>query len=234
MTGAVDTAASKVGEIRCICLERPQELVASLAGELSAAELARAARFHFARDRRRFIVARGELRRILAAELGVSAGSIAFDYGAYGKPMLAPPFDSAGVRFNLAHSAELAVVALCCNRDVGIDVEEVRLMHDEAQLVCSNFSPRERQEYLQVKVIDRTNAFFNGWTRKEAFIKGLGKGLSQPLDSFDVSLAPQEPAQLRRFGSLLGVECGWCLASFIPAPGYVAAVAMMGEQINVI
>jgi 4'-phosphopantetheinyl transferase len=115
-----------------------------------------------------------------------------------------------------------------------VDVEAIRPLRDEAQLVRSCFSQREQEEYRRVDAAGRTAAFFSGWTRKEAFIKGLGKGLSQPLDSFDVSLAPALPARLLRFENRSGQECGWCLAGFTPAPDFVAAVATQGRECQVI
>jgi 4'-phosphopantetheinyl transferase len=66
--------------------------------------------------------------------------------------------------------------------------------------------------------------FFNCWTRKEAFLKALGDGLHYPLDAFEVSLAPGEPARILRVAETPGEDCGWCLESFIPAPGYVGAL----------
>jgi 4'-phosphopantetheinyl transferase len=216
-----------VGEIRGIPLDRPEEVVDSLALELSAAERSRASRYYFERDRRRFIVARGEMRRILAARLDTVPSSIEFTYGPYGKPALAPPFDRSGWRFNLAHSEDLALIALCRNGEVGIDVEAIRTLQDEAQLVASCFSPREQAEYHSLGPSDRREGFFRCWTGKEAFIKGLGKGLSQPLDSFDVSISPELPAQISR-------QRGWCLARFTPASGFIAAVVTRGQECHVI
>src|ERR1035438_4031585 len=103
MAGPIESIPAKFGEIRSIRLDQSEELVDTLASQLSAAELERARRYYFDRDRRRFIVARGELRRILAGELEVDPRSIEFAYGAYGKPSLASAFDGAGLRFNLAH-----------------------------------------------------------------------------------------------------------------------------------
>jgi len=234
MTGPIESIPAKLGEIRAIHLDQPEELVAALARQLSASELERARRYYFDRDRRRFVVARAELRQILASELEVTPQSIQFEYGAYGKPSLASPFDDAGLRFNLAHSGDLAVVALCRQCEVGVDLEAIRPLRDEADLVRSCFSQREQEEYLSTLPAARNAAFFSGWTRKEAFIKGLGKGLSQPLDSFDVSLASDMPAQLLRVENRSGRECGWCLASFTPAPGFVAAVVTQGRECMVI
>jgi 4'-phosphopantetheinyl transferase len=234
LAGPIESNPAKCGEIRTVRLDQPDELVDALACQLSTAELERARRYYFDRDRRRFIVARGELRRLLARELEVGAQAIEFAYGRHGKPSLAPPLDGAGLRFNLAHSDDLAVIALCRDREVGVDVEAIRPMQDEAHLVSTCFSQREQEEYLRVDPAGRTAAFFSGWTRKEAFIKGLGKGLSQPLDSFDVSVTPAMPAQLLRFENRSGQDCGWCLASFTPAPGFVAAVVTQGRECLVI
>src|ERR1022692_4784176 len=171
MAGPIESIPAKFGEIRSIRLDQSEELVDTLASQLSAAELDRARRYYFDRDRRRFIVARGELRRLLARELEVGAQAIEFAYGRYGKPSLAPPLDGAGLRFNLAHSDDLAVIALCRDREVGVDVEAIRPLRDEADLVRSCFSQREQEEYLRTLPSARNAAFFSGWTRKEAFIK---------------------------------------------------------------
>jgi 4'-phosphopantetheinyl transferase len=197
---------------------------------LSKDECARADRFRFADDRRRFIVARGRLRQLLGAELGVDPRALALQYGAHGKPFLAERFAAARLQFNVAHSGEIAVIALTVGHHVGVDVEALRELDDAGDIVAGYFSQREQQEYDDVRPEDKAAAFFNGWTRKEAVTKALGTGLSLPLDCFDVSLAPGKPACLRRLRDKAGSACGWHLHSFSPAIGYIAAIAVEGSQ----
>jgi 4'-phosphopantetheinyl transferase len=223
-----------LGQVSAVLLDVPRELLHELSQTLSASELERARRFHFESDQARFIAARGALRLLLAAELHVAAELLEFTYGAYGKPDLAPPFDRSGLRFNLAHSENLALIALCRNREIGVDVEAVRALSDELQLVKSCFSAHEQREYQQLDPSRRTAGFFNGWTRKEAFIKALGKGLSQPLQSFDITLAPDEPAKILRYEDRPGADCGWHIDAFTPAPGYAAAVVLQELPFKVI
>ncbi len=154
--------------------------------------------------------------------------AIELSYGARGKPALAPHSAAADLRFNLAHCDEVAVYAFSYGREVGVDVEAVRLLEDADDMAARFFSAREKTAYLALDPRDRPLGFFNCWTRKEAFIKALGDGLYYPLDRFDVSLAPGEPARLLRVEGTPGDRCGWFLDGFAPAPGHVAAIA--GER----
>jgi len=197
--------------------------VRASASLLSAAERERAGRFAFGRDARRFIVGRGRLRQLLGARLGVRPESVELVYGARGKPALANSGRNS-LRFNLSHRDDLAVYALSWGSDVGIDVEAIRPLPDADAVAARFFSRPEHAAYRALDPRDRLLGFFQCWTRKEAFIKALGEGLSHPLDSFDVSLAPGAPAELLRVEPVRGDDRGWRLASFSPAPGFVAAV----------
>jgi 4'-phosphopantetheinyl transferase len=200
------------------------EAACASAALLSDAERERASRFAFDRDRRRFIVARARLRQLLAARLGVGPEAVELRYGAHGKPALAGRFAHSDLRFNVSHCDDVAVYALSSGCEVGIDVEAVRMMGDADDLAARFFSRRENEAYQALDPCDRPLGFFHCWTRKEAFIKALGDGLSHPLDGFDVSLAPGEPARVLRVENTPG-DAGWSLQSLSPAPGYVAAVA---------
>ena len=191
---------------------------------LSDAERQRASRFVFDRDAHRFIVARARLRQLLAVRLGVRPESVELVYGARGKPALALPEADSDLRFNVSHRDEVAVYAFSFGREVGIDVEAVRMIRDADAIAARSFSRRENEAYRALDPRDRLLGFFNCWTRKEAFVKALGDGLSLPLDRFEVSLAPGEPARILRVGHTPGADCGWRLASFSPAPGFVGAV----------
>jgi 4'-phosphopantetheinyl transferase len=197
-----------------------------LAGWLRGEELQRACRFHFERDRRRFIVARGRLRQLLAARLGTDPRSIELAYAEQGKPLLAPGSAAVDWRFNVSHSRDLAVFAFCRGREVGIDVEAVYPVHDADAVAAHFFSGNELAAYRALDPRDREPGFFNCWTRKEAFVKALGDGLRHPLGSFDVSLAPEAVTRILRVGDTPGEDSGWCLRSFAPAPGYVAALVV--------
>jgi 4'-phosphopantetheinyl transferase len=203
---------------------RPEDLRAS-AALLSPSERQRASRFAFNRDQRRFIVARARLRQLLAARLEVRPESIELTYGAHGKPTLAWPFASSELRFNVSHCGAVTVYAFSFGREIGIDIEAIREMHDADRIAARFFSRRENERYRSLDRRDRPVGFFNCWTRKEAFIKALGDGLYHPLDRFDVSLAPGEPARLLRVGTTPGDDCDWSLDSFSPAAGYVGAIA---------
>lgn len=196
------------------------EAVGAAVAVLSEDERARADRFAFDRDRRRFIVARARLRHLLAARLDTTPETIRFSYGARGKPSLR----GSEWRFNVSHCGDLAVFAFCRHREVGVDVESVRPLEDADAIAARFFSPRENAEYRSLQPAHRPRGFFNCWTRKEAFIKATGDGLAHPLDAFDVTLTPDAPARILRVGDRPGTACGWSLECFVPAPGYVAAV----------
>jgi 4'-phosphopantetheinyl transferase len=191
---------------------------------LSDAERRRADRFVFDRDRRRFILARAELRRLLGARLGARPESIDLVYGPHGKPALGPRLAASGLRFNVSHRDDMAVYAFASGGEVGVDVEAVRVIDDADGIAACVFSRRENEAYQALDRPDRPAGFFNCWTRKEAFVKATGDGLSHPLAGFDVSLAPGDPARILRVDETPGDECGWRMESFSPAPGFVAAV----------
>lgn len=190
---------------------------------LSGTERARARRYAFDRDRRRFVVGRGHLRRRLAARLGLRPGDVELVSGPRGKPGLPA---GSGLNFSTARSGEVAVFAFSRDREIGVDVEELRDLPDADTLAARFFSPREVAAYLALDPSDRPAGFFNCWTRKEAFVKALGDGLHHPLAGFDVSLAPGEPARLLRVGDRPGETCGWSLEAFSPGPELIGAVAV--------
>jgi 4'-phosphopantetheinyl transferase len=218
------TAMTNVSDVVATRLNVASEAVQASVALLSDAERRRANRFAFARDRSRFIVARARLRQLLAARLDVQPESVDLVCGANGKPALGRGFAHSSLRFNVSHCDDLAVYVFSSGREVGIDVEAIRWMPDADDIAARLFSPHENEEYRALDPRDKPLGFFNCWTRKEAFIKALGDGLSHPLDSFDVSLAPDEPAKILRIHNMPGDDCGWSVESFSPAPGFVAAV----------
>ena len=219
--------------IWCVALEQRLSRVQSLAYTLSIEEKQRADRFHFERDRRRYIVSQGYLRTILGRYVGIAPEQVAFRYGVRGKPALKnlanmPPA-SGNVRFNASHSHELALYAIGRDREVGIDVEYIRPIPDAEQIVERYFARQECAEFQSLPEAQRVEAFFSCWTRKEAFLKARGEGLYRPLHQFAVSLTPQEPARLLSFEEDSQELARWSLQALVPAAGYVATVAVEGH-----
>ena len=192
---------------------------------MSADEVDRACRFRFERDRRRFVAARGALRELLAAALKVAPRNVHFDYGPEGKPSLAADLARSGLRFNLSHSGDLALCALTHEREIGVDLEQVRRLPDLDALAERFFAAGERATLRSLPDDQRPDAFFRCWTRKEAYLKGRGEGLSLPLDSFEVSLAPGDPRLLRVDDRPADVD-DWLLQDVSVPAGYAATLAL--------
>jgi len=163
---------------------------------LSLDDRTRADRFKFKSDRRKFCVARASLRLILGRYLQTKPGGLQLETNEFGKPFLADQERSQGIRFNLSHSNELALIAITRDREVGIDVEFMRSEFVSDEVAAHFFSRVEVEQFRSVPAKMRTESFFNCWTRKEAYIKARGEGLSCPLDQFDVFVAPGTPAML--------------------------------------
>ena len=204
-------------------LDRPLQDAHSALPCLAEEERARAMRFHFDNHRRDFIVARTFLRSVLARYLDQDPTQIKFEYSSYGKPALAASSRGAPLFFNLTHSHQLALLAVTAQAEIGIDVEFIRAVDDG--IAERYFSRAEVADLRALPGALQNEAFYNCWTRKEAYIKARGGGLSLPLDDFDVSLAPGTPA------AILAVRNGeeaslWRLEHLQPEPGYVAALAI--------
>lgn len=199
---------------------------------LSADEQARAARYHFARDRDRFVAGRGLLRCLLSRYLPLRPGAIRFEYSPYGKPALSPGQQPAGppLHFNLSHSQGLGLWGVTRVGRIGVDVEQVHAGPAEERIAERFFSPRETAVLRALPAEAQDQAFFCCWTRKEAFIKALGEGLSFPLDQFDVSLGPDEPAALLQVLTDPAEAARWSLIGVLPGPGFVGAVAVEGGR----
>ena len=196
---------------------------------LSTAERARARRFYFQQDREHFIVARGLLRVILGRYLVIDPGQLRLCCSPCGKPSVAVEYGGAGLRFNVSHSHGLALYAIAHGRELGVDLERIRPELADAQLAEHFFSLREVAMLRALPTSLRQEAFFHCWTRKEAYIKAKGEGLSCPLGRFDVSLAPGEPAALLSTLDDPQEASRWSLRELFPGSDYVAAVAVEGH-----
>lgn len=201
-------------------------IIGELGETLSADERERAARFHFEKDRQSYICARGALRSILARYLGRTPGGLSFTYNPYGKPALADESDD--LRFNLSHAVGVALCAVARGREVGVDVEWPRAEFATMD-VAERFFSRSEVEALRARAEDAPAAFFNCWTRKEAYIKARGEGLSHPLHTFTVSLAEGASASLLRTDNEPAEAARWTLRALPLGGGYVAALACEGS-----
>jgi 4'-phosphopantetheinyl transferase len=202
----------------------------TLAATLSLEETARAERFKFAKHRHRFIAGRGALREILSQYLRVQPRDIPFDYSPNGKPTLAGEFS---LHFNLAHTEDLALIALTRIGPVGVDVERVRPIKDVDDLVARFFSPRESELFQKVAPHEKPAAFFNLWTRKEALLKATGEGITRSLSLVEVSFLPGDPARLLSASGDPAKAAQWTLRELTPAPGFAGAMAIQAQSVSV-
>ncbi len=205
-------------------LEVGPSRVEALSGCLSRDERARAARFRFERHRRRFVVRRAALRHLLSGYTGTPAAALQFLYAPRGKPELSPCTNPAAVHFNSSHSGEVCVICLSGTGPLGVDIERVRPVPEAEDIAHRYFSAAELQDLSDVPLHERERAFFNCWTRKEAYVKAVGDGLFVPLDSFDVTLIPGDPVRMRA-DRLDGGAPVWSLFE-LHCTDYVTALAL--------
>ncbi len=199
---------------------------------LSADECSRADRFVFDEHRRRFALGRGALRGILALYCGCTPREIRFAYGEHGKPRLADCAGGGSLQFNTSGSQQLGVCAVTVGRPVGIDVEFIR-PNRERGLVELFFAEGERAAYDRLSDEERLAAFYRAWTRKEAYLKAHGTGLTRPLSSFEVTIAPGEPARLVADRQATPGGGAWTLADLDLEPGYAGALAVAGGPLPI-
>jgi len=199
--------------------------VARLSAFLSGAEISRAARFFRPSDRQRFVVARGVLRELLGGYVHKPPATLVIDTGVRGKPALHDGAGTSALRFNLSHSHGLALYAFVLHRELGVDVEWIRPEVAREALEERYFSSEELLELRTLPQESHSEAFFLCWTRKEAYIKARGEGLSIPLDTFSVSLTPGQPACL----SSDDYE-RWSIHSISPQPGFAGALVVEGSE----
>jgi 4'-phosphopantetheinyl transferase len=202
----------------------------ALSDTLCPAERRRAARFHLPEHRARFIAGRGLLRAVLSRCLGTEPGRIDFRYGKHGKPELESRFAESRLQFNLAHCENLALIAVAQGKRIGIDVERIRVLPDAGELVTRFFSPRENAAFHALPAAQQSEAFFNLWTRKEAWLKATGDGISRYLAQVEVTFLPGEPARLLSLPESLRPHSVWSLRDLRPAAGFVGALSVQGKS----
>ena len=212
-------------------LELPAGQIEKLSQILSEDEQHRANRFYFERDKKHFIAGRAILRTILSRYLDLKPDTLQFSYGVRGKPALASTHTSETLCFNLSHSNGLAVYAVTRSRNLGIDVEYIRPMPNVLELAQRFFSSREYALISSLPPDQRQEAFFNGWTCKEAYLKATGEGLAG-LQQVEVSLTPFEPTALLSIQGDAKAANRWSVHQLTLVPDFVAALAVEGHGWN--
>jgi 4'-phosphopantetheinyl transferase len=193
-------------------------------------EKEKANHFVFLKDKLRYVITHGILRLLLSDYLNLSSRQIVLKNNSYGKPYLSTENHPESLFFNLSHSNLGIVLAFAKSMDLGIDLEFVKKDIPFLDIAKHFFSQFEYQELLSTPEISRIQAFYHGWTRKEAFIKAKGKGLSIPLDSFDVSISQgKQPAILRSSDDPMDLK-NWKLFDLDTWPDYTSALCIEGEQ----
>jgi 4'-phosphopantetheinyl transferase len=200
-------------------------LAAKFESVLASDEKDRAARFILERRRHSFVVARGVLRCLLGRYLDMHPANIRFNYGSKGKPAVT---STLGIEFNATHSGELAVFAFTAGCPIGVDLEQIRPLSDIQDIADRFFCSEEAAELMALPPTEREHAFFRCWTRKEAYIKAIGEGLSAPLDEFRVTLQPTEPARFVHISR--DTAEAWTLHDLGLASGYAAALAYRDRE----
>jgi 4'-phosphopantetheinyl transferase len=204
----------------------------TLEAHLSPDERARAARFRFAELRRAFVAGRGIQREILSRYTGIAPAALEYRFTSYGKPALDGPGGASGVSFNVSNAGDLALFAVTLRREIGVDLEQVKPMPDGLDIARRFFSAPENEVFAAVPEAERDVVFFHCWTRKEAYIKAVGEGLSMPLDRFDVSFLPGQPARLLATRGESGEADRWSMLELHPGPGYAGALVVEGSGWN--
>lgn len=191
---------------------------------LSEDEQQRAAKFHFALHRRRFIANRGIVRSLLGRYLDCHPKAVAFNYGAYGKPLIANPNHQLGLQFNVSHSDRLSLIAIAQQHQLGIDLEQHRVLADLNALAQRFFTVNEYAAIQALPDIQKPSAFFQYWTGKEALLKGLGVGLSG-LSQIELNITPGQVGWVTPKASHLSQQ-EWIVELFTPALDFTAAIAI--------
>jgi len=201
---------------------------------LSMDEISKASKFYFKDDRTKYICTRVTVREILGSYLEVEPEELVFAYNQYGKPYLENQSREGSLNFNISHAGNLSLLAVTKDRRIGVDLEPLRDEASMETIAKRFFAPAEVRQLLSFPDGLRQEAFFTCWTRKEAFVKAQGKGLSIPLDQFEVAFGPNEIPRLINTNNDTGETDSWSIFHLDPGPGYVGALVVEGKGVNVI
>ncbi len=213
-------------------LDQKADVIYNFFQMLSPNERRRAGWFHCYEDKARFITRHGILRMILGHYLGVKPGEVQFYYGKNGKPAILETFGVGTIHFNLSHSNGAALFAFTRSHEIGVDIEYIHDVIEMEQIVNRFFSLNERDVFHSLPKSQKREAFFKGWTCKEAFVKALGDGLFKPLCKFDVSLVPGESSEVFRIEGNSREASRWSIQNLNPAPHYLGAFAVKSNLLQ--
>lgn len=216
----------------CACLNQFDNYVEQIALTLSPDEMKRAERFRLPQHRNQFITAHGLLRKLLADYTNIDAGGISFSYGRNGKPFLSKQNRGKKIRFNLSHSNGYALFAFACDREIGVDIEYIKALTEMEGVAVQVFSTKETAVLRSFPESEKKEAFFIFWTRKEAYIKAIGEGLSSALEKIDISSHPINAPVLVDERGNLKYKNYWYIQDLMPVPGFAAALAVEGGQVK--
>ena len=226
---------SKIVHVHIASLDIEENQLLPLYKILAASEQARAGRFRFRKDSVRFIAARAALRILIAEYIGTSPGAVIFSQNKYGKPELGGAC-ALPLKFNLSHSESLAAFAFSFETEVGVDIELVHPLPGIELLSEQSFSIQEYVAFGQVKSDRKTHEFFRYWTRKEAYLKGLGFGLTIPLKRVDVSGSSCHSIHIQEATDIPSQDgiVNWFVKELMLPSGYVGAIAVQGAPPEVV
>jgi 4'-phosphopantetheinyl transferase len=208
----------------------PVHLTGELEVMLSSDEYYRAKKYKSEDKQMQFIATRAKLRQLLGRYLDIPPVSLRFSYSARGKPML---INRPDLSFNISHSGCRALIAVGKSRQIGVDIELVRPLPDFLDIAQRFFSSEETADLMSIGDAGRELAFYTCWTRKEAFIKCIGDGLSTPLDSFQVTLHPDQPARILKVKGYEEPDHHWTLRDLSFDAEYAAAMVYSGKHAKV-
>jgi 4'-phosphopantetheinyl transferase len=200
--------------------------IEDMARLLAPEERQRADRFKFPKHRARFIACRAQLRLVLAGFNQLPPDSLVFTYNQFGKPSLTNACGGSSIQFNVTHSHDLGLIAVTTGMQVGIDIERIRPDIDFRHISRQFFAKGEVKSLMSLPPEQQVEAFYTCWTRKEAFLKARGEGLTIPLDHFEVSLKPDEPPRLLHSSPTIQGLADWTFSDIKPGTGYTASLAV--------
>ena len=216
----------------CAALDELAPGLSSFAETLSSSECDRAERFRFERDRTRFIIRHGLLRMLLGRYLDIEPARLSFNCEPRGKPVLSGLASGQTLHFNLSHSDGVALFGFARLFPLGVDIERIRSVPEADEIAAKFFSTRESAVLNAAAVEQKLESFFNCWTRKEAYLKATGEGIADALPLIEVSIAPDQPAQLLSIAGDTQAASGWSLHAFMPLPGFVGAMAVKQSDVK--
>ena len=216
-----------------ICLDLQEQNSTKYAYILSENEANKAEKFYFEVDRIRYKVMRTTVRMVLGNYLGIAPGDLEIAYSQYGKPYISTTSMKKDIHFNLSHAGDVGLIAVATSRHIGVDLELVRQESSIESIAKRFFTPEEAGHLLSLPASLQPEAFFTCWTRKEAFVKARGEGLSIPLDQFEVSFYPNNTPKLLCVRNDPGESGRWSMFHLDPGVDYVGALVVEGKDLDV-